>query len=182
MTVSIKIRTASRADASALFAMQALSLRRLASGFYEPEVLEAFITQGPMDLVMLDGDRYFVAEANGHILGSGGWSPNVPGYHASFDQLDTDTGMPSAVVRSLFIHPDAARRGVASASMMRVEAEIRAAGFNTASLHATLSGIPFYRRRGWRGGLPVAVDLPGGHSLVGLSMTKQLMGELKAAA
>ena len=73
----IKIRTAKRADASALITMHALSLRRLARGFYDPEVLEAFITQGPMDLTLLDGDGYFVAESNGVLLGSGGWSPDA---------------------------------------------------------------------------------------------------------
>lgn len=178
----IKIRTAKRADASALVAMHALSLRRLARGFYEPEVLEAFITQGSMDLSLLDGNGYFLAESNGVLLGSGGWSPDVPGYHAALKRMNGAPSLPKAMVRSVFVHPNAARRGVASALMTRIEAEIRAAGFHSAALHATLSGIPFYRRLGWRGGLPVVVDLPGGHSMVGLSMTKQLLGELEAAA
>ncbi len=179
----IKIRTAVREDASALVAMHALSLRHLASGFYEPEVLEAFITQGPMDLTLLDGDSYFVAESNGVLLGSGGWSPDVTHhYHGKLNWMDGVSNRPMATVRSLFVHPNAARRGVASTLMTHIEADIRAAGFHTAGLHATLSGIPFYRQCRWRGCLPVVVDLPGGHSMVGLNMTKQLTREFEAAA
>lgn len=168
------------APQSAVFAlptvlrMHSLSLRRLASAFYEPEVLEAFISQGPLDLTLLDGQGYFVAESDGVLLGSGGWSPDRLHYHGALKRMDAEPSRPVATVRSVFVHPKAARRGVASVLMTRIEAEIRAAGFQTAALHATLSGIPFHRKSGWRGGLPVVVGLPGGHSMVGLSMTKQL--------
>mgnify|MGYP001544884012 CR=1 FL=1 len=178
----IKIRTANRADAGNLIAMHALSLRRLARAFYDPEVLEAFITQGPLDLTLLDGQGYFVAESNGVLLGSGGWSPEVPHYHGTLKRMDAEPSGPVATVRSVFVHPNAARRGVASVLMTRIEAEIRAHGFQTAALHATLSGIPFYRKSGWRGGLPVVVGLPGGHAMVGLSMTKELRSEFGVAA
>lgn len=177
-----QIRTATRADSDALIAMQALSLRKLAAPFYEPEVLEALIAQGTMDLELLDGRTYFVAESKGRILGSGGWTPHAPRYHGSLIEMEATEDKPHATLRSLFVHPDAARQGLASALMARIEADIVAAGYEMASLHATLSGIPFYRRQGWRSGLPAVLGLPGGKSLVGLSMTKRLVPEIKAAA
>lgn len=183
MVKEFQIRTANRVDSGALIAMQASSLRKLAAPFYDTEVLEALITQGTMDLELLDGENYFVAECGGQLLGSGGWTPAEPRYHGSLEKMKRcPVRQPTATARSVFVAPEAARCGVASALMAHIEAQIVAAGFETAALHATLSGIPFYRRQGWRTGMPVVLGLPGGHSLVGLGMTKRLTGDLKAAA
>ncbi len=182
MQTPFEIRAATRSDGERLLAMQAMSMRRLTSGFYERDVVEAFILQGTMDMALLDGGNYFHAHSGGVLLGSGGWSPELPHYHKALDDVSRCASMPTATVRCLYVHPDAARRGVASALMARVESEIAAAGFNTASLHAMLPAIPFYRQQGWRSGRPVELALPGEQTMVGLSMTKRLAGRLEEAA
>lgn len=48
------------------------------------------------------------------------------------------------------------------------------AGHRRASLLATLSGVPLYRRLGWREGQAETVRLPGGLPMAGLHMTKRL--------
>ncbi|RPI41735.1 MAG: hypothetical protein EHM67_07820 [Hyphomicrobiaceae bacterium] len=56
-----------------------------------------------------------------------------------------------------------------------IEAEIVAAGFRTASLTATLSGVPLYARLGYCATQSVALGLPEGLSFVGIAMTKDLI-------
>jgi hypothetical protein len=53
-----------------------------------------------------------------------------------------------------------------------IEEQIAAVGFGTASLLATLSGIPFYRRLGYRSGQPVELRMPGAPTFVGVEMEK----------
>lgn len=173
-------------DAGALTAMQARSMRVLAQPFYDADVIEAFIAHGTMDDALLNAETFLVAKRNGELIACGGWSADAPSYHASLAEMEN---VPhdrhehrKATVRSLFVDPSAARGGAATAIMDRIETDIAAAGYQSASLHATLGAIPFYRKRGWRGGLPVVLGLPGGLSMVGLSMTKQLEGEVRAAA
>ena len=55
-----------------------------------------------------------------------------------------------------------ARRGIARRMMAAVEADIVAAGYDTAALTATLTGIPFYRQLGgYHGQEPAIIRLPG---------------------
>ncbi|MCH9808772.1 MAG: GNAT family N-acetyltransferase [Alphaproteobacteria bacterium] len=182
MQTSFEIRTATRADGEALLAMQAASMRQLTSGFYEPGVIEAFILQGTMELALLEGGRYFVAHRDGRILGSGGWSPELPRYHQSLKQTALMPSGPTAIVRCFYVHPAAARQGVASALMARTEQAISSAGFDTARLDAMLPAVPFYRQQGWRSDQPVVLGLPGARTMVGLGMTKRLRGRWPAAA
>jgi GNAT superfamily N-acetyltransferase len=81
---------------------------------------------------------------------------------------------PLATVRSVYVHPAMARRGIARQIMATVETGISAAGFRRVSLAATLVGIPFYRRLGYRGCRPVISELPRGLLFVGLDLCKHL--------
>jgi GNAT superfamily N-acetyltransferase len=87
-----------------------------------------------------------------------------------------------ANARSVYVHPDFARRGIAREIMTAIEAEITAAGFAAASLTATLSGIPLYRRLGYRGGEPVSLALGNSLTFVGLGMSKILAQGVRKAA
>jgi GNAT superfamily N-acetyltransferase len=111
---------------------------------------------------------------DGSIVGSGGWSWRVPGYARQGSADAAATSVTKAMVRSVFVHPRYGRRGIGSALMAAVESEVLAAGYGSASLTATLSGIPLYRRVGYRSGAPVAIDLPNGRTFAGLAMTKRL--------
>jgi GNAT superfamily N-acetyltransferase len=156
--------------------MQAHSFRALGAPFYEPDVIEAYIAGiGTMDDALIDDGTYFVATASdGRIAGSGGWSRRTPTYAARVRGNALPAAVATATVRSIYVDPDFARRGIARAIMAAIESEIVAAGFGAASLMATLSGIPLYRRLGYRSGMPLVVNLAHGLAFVGLEMTKQV--------
>lgn len=155
--------------------MQNYAMRLLGASFYDEDVIEAFIASvGTMDDSLIDEGGYSVVVLDGQIVGSGGWSMRAPGYASHAKGGDAAEMARKATVRSVFVHPDFARRGIARGLMDRVERQILAAGFTEASLAATLSGIPLYRRLGWRSRLPVVLSLPDGLAFVGLAMTKRL--------
>jgi GNAT superfamily N-acetyltransferase len=93
-----------------------------------------------------------------------------PAFGAKIDP--SETRLP--VVRAIFVDPLFAGHGLGRIVMDRVEAEIARAGFERATLLATLSGAPFYRARGWRGDQPVLLPLPQGRLFVTLRMEKRL--------
>lgn len=176
-------RHASRDDLPEILDVQAESMRNLATAFYEPEAIEAFIAFGTMEADLLDDGTYFVVERDAKIVATGGWSSRTPRYEAQVASEDTKTNVTSvAAVRSLFVHPNATRRGLASRLMQHIENEILAAGFAESHLTATLSGIPLYRRLGWRSQDPITLALSGDIKLVGLRMTKQLKNRFRPAA
>lgn len=174
MTTIPDIRVATRADRDALRALQETSFRELGLAYYDEDVIESFITHvGTMDDALIDDGTFFVAVLDGLTVGCGGWSSRTPNYAAHATEDAPVPARPAATVRSIFVHPAFARRGIARRIMARVEAEIAAAGFERASLGATLSGVPLYRRTGYRSRGPLVVRLPQELIFVGIRMEKR---------
>jgi GNAT superfamily N-acetyltransferase len=169
MTARIAIRTATHDDVAALRALQAASLRRLATPFYGAAVIEAFIATDTVPAELIADGTLLVATEDAAILGCAGWTTRLPGYAALGARVT-----PGATVRSVYVHPDHARQGLGRRLMDRVEGEMRRAGHRRAGLLATLAGAPLYRRLGWREGDAVTLRLPGGLAMVGLQMAKTL--------
>ncbi len=175
MSTEILIRLAGLADRDELRAMQAKSFRELGAACYERSVIEAFISViGTMDDSLLEQGTYYAAVAGGAIVGCGGWSDRTSGYAVHAVEASGRAQVGKATVRSIFVHPAWVRRGIASTIMGLIEAGIAAAGFRTASLTATLSGVPLYHRLGYCPTQPVALGLPEGLTFVGIAMTKNL--------
>jgi GNAT superfamily N-acetyltransferase len=171
---SFNLRRATRSDERETLAMQARAFRMLARGFYEANVIESFIRHiGTMDTSLLDEGHYFVGEADGQIVASGGWSLRKPRYE-SFAADGADECRAEPVVRGVFVHPDHAGCGLGRALVQEVEADLVAAGHRSVSLMATLSGIPFYSRIGYGTGEPITIDLPDGCVFRALGMRKVL--------
>jgi GNAT superfamily N-acetyltransferase len=180
----IKVRMAAPRDRDALRAMQALSLRELGAADYAREAIEGLIGQvGTMDDWLIEDGTYLVATSRGELVGSGGWSTRQPGYGRWMAGAAPEQGH-LAKVRSVYVHPGCARRGIARRLMTRLEEEIAAAGFNRASLAATLTGAPFYRRMGYAGDRRMAIDLGSGLRFPIVAMEKPLPARsaLEAAA
>jgi GNAT superfamily N-acetyltransferase len=184
MSADIDIRFADPSDRQELRTMQARSFRTLGVPYYDREVIEAFIEGvGTMDDALIDDGTFFAARIRGIIAGCGGWSARTPGYAAHMHAPRAAPGVHKATVRSIFVHPDFARRGIAKAIMAAIEAEIMAANFTSASLTATLSGVPLYRHLGYSSGDAVTLKLRDGLVFVGIGMTKPLLtSNLKSAA
>ena len=149
-----RIRPARRGDLESLLAMQERSVRALASRFYAPRVIDCLLRHmGTMDPEVIDEGHYFVAEADdGRVAGSGGWSRRAPSYdggtgRATVVDLRAED---QALMRSVFVDPEWARQGIASAVVRRIEATAAAAGVRRIGLLAALSGVPLYRALGYR--------------------------------
>ncbi len=175
----MEIRPATPDDKFALGVLMAASMAALGPGFYPPDRAEAaarYLTV-PDDAVIEDGTQY-VAEIDGRLAGTGGWSSRRKLFTGSADQegltgrLDPRTE--PARIRAFFVHPDFARRGVARALYGRCERDARAAGFRAFALMATLPGVPLYRSLGFGEERPTTIRLPDGTGLECVEMIKPL--------
>jgi GNAT superfamily N-acetyltransferase len=163
----ITLRLATPDDLPALQALIPASVRALSQGYYTPEQIESAIRHvfGPDTQLIADG-TYFAAEAEGTIAGCGGWSRRRTLYGG--DQMKDaedpllDPATEAARIRAFFVHPDWARRGIASAIMEACRAAAAAAGFQRLELMATLPGEPLYRAFGFQVLERVEATLPDG--------------------
>ncbi len=164
----LTIRRARSADRDALHALQMTSARQLVRAYYEEDVIDAFVGQfGTMSDRLLDEGRFFAATLNGSFVGCGGWSMR--------------NTIPVATVRSVFVHPEFTRRGIARFLMEMIEADMRRNGANLASITAALSGVPFYSAIGYRGGEATTLTLRNNLQFVGIEMQKWLTDCAKTA-
>jgi GNAT superfamily N-acetyltransferase len=165
--------------------MQERSLLVLGGAFYAPGEIAAFLAEiGTMDDAVVHEGHYFVAaNAGGAVLASGGWSRNTPGYdRAAISGAAHRNGAGAAIVRSVFVDPAAARRGIATAIMARIEQDAAAHGIAVLSLMSTLSGLSFYARLGYRAEREKVVELSGGPRFRAMSMSKTLVRESPGGA
>ena len=178
------VRRAVPRDLGALRDMQRRSLRELSFGFYDLHQVEAFLFYvGTVEEAVIEERTLFVAEIGGWLAGSGGWSTRVPHY------FDVGASIPAVVrekyiprIRSMFVHPDWARRGVARRLMEVTENAIRATGQFEIALDATLPGVPLYEALGYRAVSPVDARLPDGTILRFQHMRKLLPRHTESAA
>ena len=177
------IRLATAADVPALAALIELSVRGLQSRDYSPQQIElALKTVYGVDTQLIADGTYFVAETasggNRALAGCGGWSKRKTLFGgdvwaAREDDL-LDPSRDAAKIRAFFVHPDWARRGIGSAILDACENAARAAGFTRCEMGATLTGVPFYRQKGYQELESLEVPLPGGASLPIVRMAKNL--------
>ena len=178
MTTTPKTRIATRADRDALHALQHASMRALAASYYDEDVIEAFIAHvGTMDDALLDDGTYYTIHIGHTLAACGGWTLRAPTYmtHAAGT---VRTIRPVVTVRSVFVAPAFARCGLGWRIMTRVEAEIARAGHDRASLTAPFSGVPLYRRLGYRSLEPVVLSMPDRLKFIGVRMEKRLSRDL----
>ena len=176
MLSDLKLRRAQARDLVELREMQALSVRRLCPPVYSPRQIEAFLAHGTMDDVLVADGTYFVAEAKGKLVGCGGWSYRTPGYARAAGGAAPPPTVGEATIRSVFVHPDWARMGVATAVMAAAERDARGDGAELASLAATLSGVELYGKLGYRRMACFQLMFESGVGLPVVHMRKRLAG------
>lgn len=179
----VTIRPATAADVPVLEALIAASARTLSRGFYTSAEVEAAIVHvfGVDSDLVADGS-YLVAEdgtaADRTIVGCGGWSARRTLFggdrFAARDSGRLDPAVDAARIRAFFVAPDQARRGVGAAILAACEAAAVEAEFAATTLMATLPGVPFYTRHGYRGGL-TETHVLGGVAVRFVPMTKNLL-------
>ncbi|HMI94010.1 MAG TPA: GNAT family N-acetyltransferase, partial [Polyangiales bacterium] len=131
-----------------------------------------------VDSELIRDGTYFVGVADGVAVLCGGWSRRGTTFggdaYAQRESRLLDPRCEAARIRAYFVHPDWARRGLATRLLGLCESEAKAAGFTSAELVATLPGQRFYARHGYAAAEPRSYDLPGDLSIVFVPMQRQL--------
>jgi GNAT superfamily N-acetyltransferase len=167
--MKMRIRLAEACDIPALRELIEASVRGLQARDYSPAQLEgALRTVYGVDTQLIADGTYFAAEetesAGGEfsgkkasdaalLVGCGGWSrrktlyggDQFPGREDSLLDPATD----AAKIRAFFVHPAWTRRGIGGMILEACEAAAGAAGFRRLEMGATLTGVPFYRAKGY---------------------------------
>ena len=167
--MSFTLRKAVLADVEEIAALIAASVRGLGSSDYSERQVELSIRSVfGVDTELIADSTYFVAQADGSVVGCGGWSKRktlygASNYEHSRDPEELDPKTDAAKIRAFFIHPDWARKGIGTAILDACENEAREHGFKTAEMMATLPGIKLYAVRGYEGdervGVPVGENI-----------------------
>ncbi len=171
------VRRARVNDIPALEKLIPLSVRGLRASHYSAAQADAALGSvfGVDGQLIRDG-TYFVVEHAGELIGCGGWSKRRTlfgsDHQTNRDDTALDPARDSARIRAFFVRPDQARRGIGRAILDECEKAIRAAGFRSIELAATLPGLPFYVAAGYISGERSEVPLTGDLSLGIVRMMK----------
>mgnify|MGYP000613264291 CR=1 FL=1 len=178
-TCNFIIRPAQPSDIPALDALIVLSAQELSQGFMPEEEIKASIDHiYGVDTELVSDGTYFVAEKDGKPVACGGWSKRKTLFggdrYAGREAGFLDPAIDAAKIRAFFVHPDYARQGIAHAMLEKCEAEMKDAGFMQSEMMATLPGIPFYERNGYRRLEEHVHQLPNGSTARGVRMSKAI--------
>jgi GNAT superfamily N-acetyltransferase len=135
---AVAIRPVRATDLDPIAALQEASILRLGIAAYGEAKARAWARVGyEFKHVLLGDGRFFVAEQAGRPVGVGGWSPD-----------GLEAGL--AWIRYLFVHPDAAGRGVGRRLVEVAEASARTAGRYRFDVWSSLNAVAFYEALGYR--------------------------------
>jgi GNAT superfamily N-acetyltransferase len=193
------LRKAVMADIPRLREVIEASVRGLQAQDYSPAQIEGALQSvyGVDSQLIADG-TYFVAESvvaeigaakigvakigdeeKNSIIACGGWSKRRTLYggdqYAGREDSLLDPEHDAAKIRAFFVHPDWARRGIGSLILEACEKAAIAAGFTHLEMGATLSGVPFYRAKGYAEIESQTAPLGNGETLPIVKMAKQII-------
>jgi GNAT superfamily N-acetyltransferase len=162
--MTIRIRLAEVGDIPLLRELIDASVRGLQAGDYTAAQLERALrtVYGVDTQLILDG-TYFAAEdteSSGAesveaplLVGCGGWSKRKTLYggdqFAGREDSLLNLAADAAKIRAFFVHPAWVRRGIGGRILEACETAARMAGFLRLEMGATLTGVPFYRAKGY---------------------------------
>lgn len=183
--MNISIRKARQDDIPRLREVIEASVRGLQADDYSPAQIEgALQSVYGVDTQLIADGTYFAAEARdelsgeAEILACGGWSKRKTLYggdqYSGREDSLLDPECDAAKIRAFFVHPDWARHGIGTLILQACETAAIAAGFTSLEMGATLSGIPFYRAKGYAELENQSVPLSNGESLPIVRMAKKV--------
>ena len=182
--MDVHIRKATPADVPRLREVIEASVRGLQANDYSPAQIEGALNSvyGVDSQLIADG-TYFVAETQQgseapQIVACGGWSKRKTLYggdqFAAREDSLLDPALDAAKIRAFFVHPQWARHGFGTLILEACENAAIAAGFRRLEMGATLSGVSFYRARGYIAFENQAVPLANGQVLPIVRMGKHV--------
>ncbi|SEL18150.1 Acetyltransferase, GNAT family [Roseivivax marinus] len=164
---ALAIRRATPEDLDAVDALFKASYPALLRADYPPSV---FVTSIPViaraQPALLDSGTFFLAEAEGDVVGAGGWSIAAPGQRAGRAGIGH--------VRHVVTDHTRTRRGIGRALLGRVAADAAEWGVTELRCQSTLTAVPFYRALGFVEVGPISVELPRGIAFPAVLMRRSL--------
>jgi GNAT superfamily N-acetyltransferase len=156
MVMKFRIRIATRGDIPDLQLLIEESVRELQSKEYtQNQIDEALRTVYGVDTQLIEDGTYFVVEEQDSAMpiACGGWSKRKTlfggdKFKGREDSL-LDPTTDAAKIRAFFVHPNWIRQGIASQILEACERAAIETGFSRLEMGATLTGIPFYKARGY---------------------------------
>lgn len=143
------------------------SARILQPQYYKKSEIETALELVSGIEELIAAGSFLVAEYEKKIIGCGGWAIDV-----------SEPFMPQRVqkaeIRGFFVHPDFARRGVATHLLTTCESECLRRGIQALYLTATLSGEPFYKKCGFSEFERFKQDLSNGETFELVKMAKEI--------
>jgi GNAT superfamily N-acetyltransferase len=178
-TIRYQLRKATLDDRPSLNALIARSARELSADDYKPEQIEGALRGAfGVDTQLIQDGTYFVVEADGKIVGCGGWSYRRTLFggdsRAERDAAELDPRVDPAKIRAFFVDPDYARKGIGTQLLERCEAEARSRGFLRVELMGTLPGVRLYAARGYIPAEQVRYDVVPGVAIEFVPMSKDI--------
>jgi N-acetylglutamate synthase-like GNAT family acetyltransferase len=185
--MNIHIRKATMADVPRLREVIEASVRGLQAQDYSPAQIEGALQSvyGVDSQLIADG-TYLVAEAfdfqsqdsqKPEIVACGGWSKRKTLYggdqFAAREDSLLDPKQDAAKIRAFFVHPTWARNGIGTMILEACESAAMEAGFTRLEMGATLSGVAFYRAKGYAEIGRQKAPLSNGETLEIVRMAKQ---------
>ncbi|MGA7515002.1 MAG: GNAT family N-acetyltransferase, partial [Candidatus Sulfotelmatobacter sp.] len=159
------------------------SVRGLQAQDYSPAQIEGALQSvyGVDSQLIADG-TYLVAEVTEsqrpEIIACGGWSKRKTLYggdqYASREDSLLDPKQDAAKIRAFFVHPKWSRRGIGSLILEACESAAGEAGFTRLEMGATLSGVAFYKAKGYEALENLQAPLGNGEVLPIVRMAKTL--------
>jgi GNAT superfamily N-acetyltransferase len=185
MALGVHLRKAVNGDIPRLREIIAASVLGLQARDYTPRQLDgALASVYGVDSQLIADGTYFVAVVegsnppSGEIVACGGWSRRKTLYggdqFAGREDLLLEPGRDAAKIRAFFVHPQWARRGIGGLILSACEAAAAAAGFTRLEMGATLSGVAFYRAKGYAPTVSESVPLANGEVLAIVRMAKEI--------
>jgi GNAT superfamily N-acetyltransferase len=173
------LRVAEPDDKSAIDVLMQQSAAALFPRFYDARQTESAVRYvARADPLLLADGTFFALEADGEIVGCGGWSRRHRLYAGSGDAPDDtrllDPVTEAANVRAMFVRDDWTRRGLGRRILEACETAARGEGFRRLALLATLAGVPLYLAYGFRLGEERDVALEDGVVLACVAMEKPI--------
>ncbi len=171
-------RLAKAEDRPALMVLMELAISELQKGLLSPAEIEASHAIMGIDTQLIADGTYFIVEADGALVGCGGWSRRATLYGGDHserrDAALLDPARNAARVRAMYTHPDFTRRGVGRLILDLSERAAAAEGFTRVELMATLSGAQLYRACGYGDEEPVIDHTPSGVAVPLVRMSKRI--------
>ena len=184
IAMNVSLRNAVSADIPRLREVIEASVRGLQADDYSPSQIEGALESvyGVDSQLIADG-TYFVAEIPAgregvRIIACGGWSKRKTLYggdqYSGREDSLLDPTHDAAKIRAFFVHPDFARQGLGGRILEACESAAIEAGFCRLEMGATLSGVAFYRAKGYVAIENQSVPLSNGEQLPIVRMGKNV--------